>query len=154
MKRVYDAPAKSDGLRVLVERLWPRGMTKEAAVIDQWMKEVAPSPALRQWYSHDPEKWPEFQRRYTAELKANEPALAALRALCCHLRFCGEGRGEKQRGAPQIVSRTREINPQETDLAFCVRNCPYPADCSPPRDPHVSRFHAGSSGFVRILRTS
>lgn len=82
LKRVYEPPARSDGLRLLVERLWPRGMTKEAAVIDQWMKEIAPSPALRQWYAHDPEKWPEFQRRYAAELKANKDAVAALRAVC------------------------------------------------------------------------
>ncbi len=60
LKRVYDPPSKADGLRFLVERLWPRGMTKEAAVIDQWMKEVAPSPALRRRYCHDPAKWPEF----------------------------------------------------------------------------------------------
>lgn len=81
LKRVYDKPAKSDGLRILVERLWPRGLTKEAAVVHQWMKEVAPSPALRQWYAHDPLKWPEFQRRYQAELKANSEAVAALIAI-------------------------------------------------------------------------
>lgn len=106
LKRVYDAPAKSDGLRVLVERLWPRGMTKEAAVIDQWMKEVAPSPALRQWYSHDPEKWPEFQRRYTAELKANEPALAALRALCARgpVTFVFAAKDEEKNSAALLKS--------------------------------------------------
>lgn len=81
LKRVYENPAKSDGLRILVERLWPRGMTKEAAVIDRWMKEVAPSPALRQWYAHDPDKWPEFRRRYRAELAANKAAVEDLRAL-------------------------------------------------------------------------
>ncbi len=82
LKRVYEEPAASDGFRILVERLWPRGLTKEAAVIDQWMKEVSPSPGLRQWYGHDPEKWPEFQRRYRAELEANKAAVAALRAQC------------------------------------------------------------------------
>jgi uncharacterized protein YeaO (DUF488 family) len=82
LKRVYDPPAKADGLRILVERLWPRGMTKEAAAVDQWLKNVAPSPDLRQWYGHDPAKWPEFQRRYLAELAANADAVAALRALC------------------------------------------------------------------------
>lgn len=81
LKRAYEKPAKSDGLRILVERLWPRGVTKEAALIDQWMKEAAPSPALRQWYAHDPEKWPEFQRRYRKELVANKDAIAALRKL-------------------------------------------------------------------------
>lgn len=81
LKRVYEPPAKSDGLRILVERLWPRGLTKEAAGVDQWLKEIAPSPALRQWYAHDPDKWPEFQRRYRAELKANSEAVAALKSM-------------------------------------------------------------------------
>ena len=82
LKRVYDPPAKADGVRILVERLWPRALTKEAAAVDHWMKDVSPSPALRQWYAHDPEKWPEFQRRYRAELDANKPAVEALRTLC------------------------------------------------------------------------
>ena len=81
LKRVYEPAAKSDGLRILVERLWPRGLTKEAATIDLWMKEVSPSPALRQWYAHDADKWPEFQRRYVAELAANKDDVAELRAL-------------------------------------------------------------------------
>lgn len=82
LKRVYDPPAKADGLRILVERLWPRGMTKEAAAVDRWLKEVAPSPALRQWYGHDTAKWPEFQRRYRAELAANADEVEKLRAAC------------------------------------------------------------------------
>lgn len=82
LKRVYDPPATADGQRILVERLWPRGMTKEAAAVDLWLKEVSPSPALRQWYAHDPAKWPEFQRRYLAELAANKSAVEELRALC------------------------------------------------------------------------
>ena len=81
LKRAYEPAVKSDGLRLLVERLWPRGLTREAAAIDQWVKEVSPSPALRQWYAHDPAKWPEFQRRYRAELDANKEGVAALRAL-------------------------------------------------------------------------
>lgn len=67
-KRVYEPPSRSDGTRILVERLWPRGMRKADLVLDEWMREVAPSPALRTWYGHDPAKWPEFRRRYTAEL--------------------------------------------------------------------------------------
>lgn len=82
LKRVYDPPAATDGVRVLVERLWPRGLTKEAAAVDHWMKDVSPSPELRQWYAHDPEKWPAFQRRYLAELEANESAVEAIEALC------------------------------------------------------------------------
>lgn len=79
IKRVYDAPAKADGKRVLVDRLWPRGMTKEAAQIDHWAKDIAPSNDLRQWYGHDPEKWPDFRKRYFAELDANAEGVAALR---------------------------------------------------------------------------
>ncbi|HEU4641510.1 MAG TPA: DUF488 family protein [Gemmatimonadaceae bacterium] len=71
-KRVYDAPAPDDGWRVLVERLWPRGLKKEAAHLDAWEKRVAPSDALRKWYAHDPAKWEEFQRRYARELEAPE----------------------------------------------------------------------------------
>lgn len=82
LKRAYDAPAKSDGKRILVERLWPRGVTKDAAALDEWFKEIAPSPELRKWYAHEPEKWPEFQKRYRAELKANKDELARLRAFC------------------------------------------------------------------------
>ncbi len=66
LKRVYEEPASDDGFRVLVERLWPRGVTKEAARLDLWLKDVAPSPELRKWYSHDVGKWNEFQKRYCA----------------------------------------------------------------------------------------
>lgn len=79
LKRVYDPPAKADGFRILVERLWPRGLTKEKARVDLWLKEVSPSPDLRKWYGHDPEKWPEFRRRYLRELKANPGAVEAIR---------------------------------------------------------------------------
>ena len=68
LKRVYLQPAREDGLRVLVERLWPRGFTKEKAALDVWLKAVAPSPELRRWFGHDPAKWPEFCRRYWQEL--------------------------------------------------------------------------------------
>lgn len=71
VKRVYEPAEASDGRRYLVERLWPRGMKKEALVMDAWLKEVAPSTELRRWFNHDPAKWAEFQRRYRAELKDN-----------------------------------------------------------------------------------
>ena len=74
IKRVYDASAPSDGRRFLVERLWPRGMKMEELKFDAWLKEAAPSTELRQWFSHDPAKWREFQRRYRAELKMNPEA--------------------------------------------------------------------------------
>lgn len=80
IKRVYDAPAAADGFRVLVDRLWPRGLTKEAAKLDLWLKEVAPSHELRKWFHADPSRWPEFKTRYRAELATPEQA-AALSAL-------------------------------------------------------------------------
>ncbi len=70
LKRAYQKPNETDGKRILVERLWPRGLRKEKARIDEWPKEIAPSSELRKWYSHDPDKWPEFKRRYWLELKA------------------------------------------------------------------------------------
>lgn len=78
IKRVYDGPAKSDGLRILIDRLWPRGLSKEEARLDHWQKDVAPSAELRRWFGHDPEKWPEFRRRYEAELKQNEAGVKEL----------------------------------------------------------------------------
>lgn len=68
IKRAYDPPAQTDGVRILVERLWPRGVKKEALKLDDWRKDAAPSTELRKWFSHDTDKWPEFQRRYQAEL--------------------------------------------------------------------------------------
>jgi uncharacterized protein YeaO (DUF488 family) len=82
LKRVYEPAAAEDGLRVLVDRLWPRGLAKEKAAVDHWLKEAAPSTALRQWFGHDPARWPEFRERYRAELRENPTALAALRRLC------------------------------------------------------------------------
>jgi uncharacterized protein YeaO (DUF488 family) len=70
IKRVYDPPEPEDGKRYLVDRLWPRGVKKEALKLDGWLKDVAPSDELRRWFGHDPSRWEEFQRRYTAELKA------------------------------------------------------------------------------------
>lgn len=80
LKRAYEPGGKDDGPRLLVERLWPRGLTKEKAAIDEWFKNLAPSQALRQWYSHDPSKWPEFRRRYREELRANPEEVRRLRA--------------------------------------------------------------------------
>ena len=71
LKRVYDEPSEDDGQRILVERLWPRGVSKEKALIDEWMKDVAPSTELREWFGHDPARWEEFKQRYWAELAAD-----------------------------------------------------------------------------------
>ncbi len=82
LKRAYDVPSETDGRRILVERLWPRGLSKGKASIHHWPKEIAPSPELRRWYGHRPERWTEFQARYHAELAANADVVRALRALC------------------------------------------------------------------------
>jgi uncharacterized protein YeaO (DUF488 family) len=79
LKWAYASPAKADGERILVDRLWPRGLSKAKAKLDLWLKDVAPSTELRQWFGHDPLKWPEFKKRYRAELKDNT-ALSDLRA--------------------------------------------------------------------------
>jgi uncharacterized protein YeaO (DUF488 family) len=79
LKRIYDEPSPGDGFRVLVERLWPRGVSKERAALDLWLKDVAPSPGLRKWFGHDPARWEGFQERYVAELKEDDAALDVLR---------------------------------------------------------------------------
>lgn len=80
LKRAYDHPADTDGQRILIDRLWPRGVSKDSAKIDFWLKDVAPSTELRTWFGHDPAKWQEFQQRYRDELKDN-PAFVQLRKL-------------------------------------------------------------------------
>lgn len=89
VRRVYDASAKSDGTRVLVDRIWPRGLTKTKADLDEWCKQIAPSTELRKWYSHDPARFDEFTRRYHAELKQPERAdsLSHLRDLANEQRL-------------------------------------------------------------------
>jgi uncharacterized protein YeaO (DUF488 family) len=84
IKRAYEERTRGDGLRILVERLWPRGLLKEEAQIDVWLKEIAPSTELRKWYAHDVERWPEFKKRYQAELRENPDAVARLLELCNH----------------------------------------------------------------------
>ena len=80
IKRAYQPPASTDGLRILIDRLWPRGVSKEKLALDEWMKEIAPSTALRQWFAHDPALWPEFRKRYTAELTTHTALVASLRS--------------------------------------------------------------------------
>ena len=79
--RVYQTPGKRDGWRVLVDRLWPRGLKKRAAQVDEWMKEVAPSNELRKWFGHKPERWVEFQKRYRTELAKNRGVIESLRSV-------------------------------------------------------------------------
>lgn len=81
LKRAYEPAASADGTRVLIDRLWPRGVKKEKAAIDEWMKEIAPSTELRKWFGHDPERWPEFRRRYRSEIKKHPSEFGRLREL-------------------------------------------------------------------------
>jgi uncharacterized protein YeaO (DUF488 family) len=87
VRRAYDAPEPADGTRVLVDRLWPRGLAKAKADIDEWCKDIAPSTELRKWYGHDPARFNEFSRRYRAELKEPQPAEAL-----AHLRTLARGK--------------------------------------------------------------
>ena len=104
VRRVYDGPEPDDGTRVLVDRIWPRGLTKDKARLDQWFKQVAPSTELRKWYSHDPERFEEFGRRYREELKDAERAPAAAFPI---LDFCGE----PSRGGCRIVRTPNSLEP-------------------------------------------
>jgi len=79
LKRVYEPPSRTDGSRILVDRLWPRGLTKERAAVTRWLKDVAPSTELRKWFGHVPARWKEFQARYRKELREKKDVLAVLR---------------------------------------------------------------------------
>lgn len=81
LKRAYAPAEPEDGVRILIDRLWPRGVSKAKAALDDWMKEIAPSSGLRQWFGHDPARWPEFQRRYKSELRQHAEELQHIRAL-------------------------------------------------------------------------
>lgn len=99
IKRAYDKPSPKDGKRFLVDRLWPRGLSKETLKIEAWLKDVAPSNALRKWYGHDPDKWIEFHKRYMAELRKKpaswKPLLDASHKGTATLVFASEGTGKK-----------------------------------------------------------
>lgn len=86
VKRAYEPAVPSDGYRILVDRLWPRGLSKERAAIDEWMKEVAPSAELRQWFGHDPNRWSEFRRRYKRELRTRPDLVGAIATLASRRR--------------------------------------------------------------------
>ncbi len=79
IKRVYEKPSKEDGTRILVDRLWARGLTKEKAAIDLWLKDIAPSTELRKWFAHDPKKWSEFRKKYLQELKENKEQVSIIK---------------------------------------------------------------------------
>lgn len=81
LKRVYEPATSDDGVRILIDRLWPRGLSKVRAAVDHWMKDIAPSTELREWFGHDPSRWPEFQRRYREELRQHAPVLDRIREM-------------------------------------------------------------------------
>jgi uncharacterized protein YeaO (DUF488 family) len=104
-RRVYEEPEPADGRRVLVDRLWPRGLSREKASLDEWLKAVAPSDELRRWYGHDPEKFAEFEQRYKAELREPEPA-EALRQLTDELRA----------GPVTLLTATRDVDRSQAQV--------------------------------------
>jgi len=111
IKRVYEKTAKEDGWRVLVDRLWPRGIKKELAHVELWMKDVAPSDALRKWFGHEPDKWNEFRKRYRAELAKKKDLVAKLRNM------------EKEHGTLTLVFGAKdETHNQAVVLAEALRN--------------------------------
>jgi uncharacterized protein YeaO (DUF488 family) len=84
LKRAYESPVPADGSRILIDRLWPRGISKKKAALDQWMKDIAPSAELRKWFGHNPARWDEFRRRYAAEVHKNSALLDQLRSFARH----------------------------------------------------------------------
>ena len=112
VRRAYDEPEPDDGIRVLVDRIWPRGLTKDKARLDQWLKQVAPSTELRKWYSHDPERFEEFGRRYREELEDAERAQGLK-----HLRELANS------GTLTLLTATRHAEISEAAvLADLIRN--------------------------------
>src|ERR1700757_24091 len=111
LKRVYLKPAKSDGCRILVDRLWPRGLSKRRAKVDHWLRDIAPSTTLRKWYGHDPKRWAEFKRRYRAELKREREALQEVKVLLKQHRsvtFVFSSKEEKLNNAAALKAYLRK----------------------------------------------
>ncbi len=108
LKRVYEDPSSTGGIRVLVERLWPRGLSKKRAAVDLWLKDVAPSPELRKWFGHDPARWEQFQKRYRGELREKMDAIRLLKKKDerghGHPGRCRARRGAQRRVGPKNAS--------------------------------------------------
>jgi uncharacterized protein YeaO (DUF488 family) len=119
IKRIHEEPSAQDGFRVLVDRLWPRGISKQRAALDEWRADLAPSTALRRWFAHDPRRWPEFRQRYRAELRAHAAALQALRE-----------RAMQQRVTLLYAAREPRINHAPV-LRNVLRAAPPPAKRAP-----------------------
>ncbi len=114
--RVYDAPVASAGARVLVDRIWPRGLRKDEAHLDEWLKAVAPSTELRTWYGHDPERYDEFARRYRAELRAPEQAQAVQ-----HLRE------QAEHGGVVLLTASKAVEISQAAVLADLLRAPHPA---------------------------
>lgn len=128
LKRAYEKSAPDDGVRVLIDRLWPRGVRKIDAAVDQWMKDLAPSTGLRKWFDHDPARWEEFQRRYTDEVRQHLDQLEQLRALA--------GKGT----VTLVYSAHDEIHNDAVVLRLLVlRGCPTPRTPRTPSTPPATR---------------
>jgi uncharacterized protein YeaO (DUF488 family) len=120
MKRIYEPPTEKDGFRILVDRLWPRGVKKEVAQLDAWLKDSAPSPDLRKWFDHDPEKFNAFKERYEEELLTNPPTAAAVAEILKQLEetdvtsgLCRAGSGDQScRCAAGFCGESAEIAPK------------------------------------------
>ena len=121
LKRAYEPPSPADGERILVERLWPRGVSKSRAAVDLWLKDVAPTAALRQWFGHDPARWAEFRRRYWKELQGNPQCTDLLRR-------------KARRGTVTLVyaARDEQHNGALALKAFLERRTPRAAGKQPP----------------------
>ena len=117
LKRAYEKPSKDDGMRILVERLWPRGLTKERAAVDLWVKDLAPSPELRKWFGHEPAKWEEFQVRYRKELAGKKDAMKLLKEKCAGktITFVYGARDEEHNSAMILKSVIEGRGPKESD---------------------------------------
>jgi uncharacterized protein YeaO (DUF488 family) len=115
IKRVYEQPDKEDGTRILVDRLWPRGLMKEKAKVDLWLKEVAPSTELRKWFGHDPDKWAEFQTRYRAELRKNGEQVSLLQREAekgtVTLLYGAKRRAAQRSGRPAAIAGALMFSP-------------------------------------------
>lgn len=127
IKRVYEPSAASDGLRLLVDRLWPRGLSKDEAAVDRWLRDIAPSPALRQWFGHEPAKWAEFQRRYVAELGAMPDTVAQLRHLLQEHRHVTLLYAAKDEAHNHAIVLASYLNPPTQRPQSRSRNASHPA---------------------------
>lgn len=132
LKRVYETPSPKDGVRALVDRLWPRGLTKEDAALDQWLKDVAPSTELRRWFGHDPDKWQEFQVRYRAELRDQGESLASL----------------KRSGQKQTVTLVYAARDEEHNAAQVLKQVLEGRRRSPAPKPRTPRNRTGARSLA------